>query len=108
MAWIEPVTNRLPMSRTTAEDMNRIANNIAFLGGDPIKSSYSSTDIVKADEWDYIVEFAQKTNPEVDSSTTYTNLNMIEESIRILYTHSKLKPSNTLLPSDTLVPNKEV
>lgn len=108
MAWITPVTNRTAGSRTTAEDMNRIVGNIAYLGGTPVRPSYSNIDIVRAEEWEYIVEFAQRTDPYVSEETGYINLNRIEASMLTLLETSKLKPKTTLKPSDTLYPNKEV
>lgn len=109
MAWITPVTNRAPSSRTTASDMNRIVNNIAELGGSPITQVYDGTEIVTAAEWDYICEFARAYNEAVTMETTYINLNAIEQTLAIVHEHSmKLFPANTLYPGNSLYPDTEV
>lgn len=81
MPWIEPVTNRVAGSRTTATDMNRICGNILYKGGSLPKSSYISSDIVEAATWNKIVRYAKTSDPSVDYSTLYSNLNKIEAAI---------------------------
>lgn len=100
MAWITPVTNRQPGSRTTAEDMNRIAGNIAHVGGSPEKLNYIKTDIVKAAEWSYIVNFAKIYDASVTDSTRYDNLNTIEAAIKRAH---ELYPAEDLYPSNDLI-----
>lgn len=100
MAWTTPVTDREANSRTTYKDMNRIVGNIAHLGGDPVKLSYTQTDIVMRAEWDYIVQFAQLTDASVTDSTRFDNLNRIEAAL--LRAHG-LYPAETLYPSDNLI-----
>lgn len=106
--WREPVINRGLSSRTTAEDMNRIVDNIEYLGGVPVKTGYENTDIVTEAEWNYIISFARRIDASITSETTYNNLNKIELSLLQLYDASNLAPSESLLPSETLYPNKEV
>lgn len=100
MAWITPVTDREANSRTTYTDMNRIVGNIAHLGGDPVKLSYTQTDIVKAAEWEYIVTFVQTYDANVTASTRFDNLNALEAAL--LRAHG-LYPAETLYPSDDLI-----
>ena len=100
MAWITPVTDREANSRTTYTDMNRIVGNIAHLGGDPVKLSYTQTDIVKAAEWSYIVTFAQVYDANVTDSTRFDNLNALEAAL--IRAH-ELYPAETLYPSDNLI-----
>lgn len=109
MEWITPVTNRLPNSYTTAEDMNRITNNVAYLGGSPVKLTYTDKDIVTAAEWAYIIDFVQGKAREitVTDATTYTNLNAIEQALIEAYDDSQLTPGNSLYPGNALYPNTE-
>lgn len=108
MAWITPVTNRFPNSRTTAVDMNRITGNIKALGGSPVKLTYSNTDIVTLEEWEYICDFARAYNDNITRETTYINLNEIELTLEQLHEHSRLLPSNSLYPSNSIYPDMEV
>lgn len=108
MAWITPVTDRAPDSRTTHTDMNRIANNIKMLGGNPVKQIYLETDIVTAEEWEYICEYANAYNRAVTRETTYNNFNIIEQTLLELYQYSRLVPANDLFPSTSLYPGMEV
>ena len=100
MAWITPVTNREANSRTSYLDMNRIVGNVAHLGGNPEKLSYTKTDIVMKAEWDYVVQFAQIIDATVTDSTRFDNLNKIEAAL--IRAH-ELYPANTLYPSDSLI-----
>lgn len=85
--WIEPITNRPNAdTRTTATDMNRIANNMAELGGTPLKTNYVETDIVMTDEWKAIVEFVKMHDSGITDSTRYDNLNRIELMMKRLHT----------------------
>lgn len=86
MAWIKPVYDRPNLqTRTTATDMNRIVNNMAVLGGSPVKNSYTANDIVKVAEWNAIVSFAQSKDPNVTSSTRFDNLNAIEYAMQQMH-----------------------
>ena len=101
MAVITPVTDRGELSRTTAEDMNRIVNNLQELGMNWERGIYTSDDIVRKEEWEAIVSFAQTKDPEVDASTRWDNLNRIEA---IAVGYQGLHPSDSLYPNDELFP----
>lgn len=111
MAWIAPVTDRMSADpRTTYVDMNRIANNMAEVGGSPVRANYSSKSIVTKSEWDAIVAFCRTIDPFVNSSTTWQNFNRIEAALLSAHTPptppaTSLYPSNGLVPSDNLVPS---
>lgn len=101
MAIIAPVTDRGELSRTTAEDMNRIVNNLQELGMNWTRSPYTADDIVRKEEWEAIVSFAQSKNPEITESTRWDNLNRIE-ALAVGYVG--LHPSDSLYPSEELYP----
>lgn len=86
MAWITPVTDRANgQTRTTAEDMNRIAGNINELQGTSLKADYTSSDIVTRNEWRRILEETRKLNHfglEITDRTDYQNLNNIEKVLK--------------------------
>lgn len=82
-AWYQPVpavTNRGQGSYTTAEDMTRMVRNGALAVNTyaPGRMVYHQGDIVRADEWQALVEAAQTIDPTVTLSTNYANLNRIE------------------------------
>lgn len=83
MAWITPITDRPnEFTRTTAEDMNRIAGNINHLLGTNLKDDYVDTDIVTVNAWRRIIEETSKLNHfglKITSKTDYVNLNNIEK-----------------------------
>lgn len=84
--WITPVTNRAnSKTRTNATDMTRIASDCAYLGGANEVIEYSSSDIVRSDEWDRIITFAQTLNATITSGTDYINLNKIEQAFLDAY-----------------------
>lgn len=86
MAWITAVYNRASAeTRTTATDMNRIANNMAELGGNPIKTNYTSADIVLVNEWTAILDFIRPHNDRINESTRFDNLNLIELMMKRLH-----------------------
>lgn len=81
--WYDPVpavTNRGQGSYTTAEDMTRMVRNGALAVDTfaPGRMVYHQGDIVRADEWNALVEAAQTIDPTVTYSTHYANLNKIE------------------------------
>lgn len=81
--WYEPiqaVTNRGQGSYTTAEDITRMVRNgaLAVSSYAPGRMVYHQGDIVRADEWNALVEAAQTIDPTVTYSTHYANLNKIE------------------------------
>lgn len=105
MAWITPVTDRMSDEpKTTYADMNRIANNMAEVGGSPLRTNYSYKSIVTKAEWDTIVAFCKAIDPFVNNSTTWQNFNRIEAALETAHTPSALYPSDSLVPSDNLVP----
>lgn len=82
-AWYAPiaaVTDREPGSYTTAADMTRMVRNgaLAVSSYAPGRMVYQQGDIVRADEWNALVEAAQTIDPTVTYSTNYANLNKIE------------------------------
>lgn len=84
-AWYDPVpavTDRGQGSYTTADDMTRIVRNgaLAVSSYAPGRMVYHQGDIVRADEWDALVEAAQTIDPTVTKSTHYANLNKIEKA----------------------------
>lgn len=86
MAWITPKYDRASTeTRTNATDMNRIVNNMAELGGTPIKSTYGSSDIVLVDEWEAIIGFIRPHNERINESSRYDNLNAIEYMMKRLH-----------------------
>ena len=83
--WYDPtpaVTDRGQGSRTTADDLTRMVRNgaLAVNSYAPGRMVYHQGDIVRADEWDALVEAAQTIDPTVTKSTHYTNLNKIEKA----------------------------
>lgn len=81
--WYDPVpavTNRGQGSYTTAEDITRMVRNGALAVNTyaPGRMVYNQGDIVRADEWEALVEAAQTIDPTVTLSTHYSNLNKIE------------------------------
>lgn len=82
-AWYAPVaavTDREPGSYTTAADITRMVRNgaLAVSSYAPGRMVYQQGDIVRADEWNALVEAAQTIDPTVTYSTNYANLNKIE------------------------------
>lgn len=82
-AWYAPVaavTDREPGSYTTAADITRMVRNgaLAVSRYAPGRMVYQQGDIVRADEWNALVEAAQTIDPTVTYSTNYANLNKIE------------------------------
>lgn len=107
MAWITPVTDRQgPNTRTTAEDMNRISGNLNVLTGGTFKDNYTNVDIVLTSDWKALTEAVQFWNRDVTDATTWTNLNLIEETLARAYNGGVL-PSNNLYPRETLFPTNE-
>lgn len=107
MAWITPVTDREnTQTRTTYADMNRIANNMAEMGGVPVNTSYTDADIVTLAEWSAIVGFIWSWDHEITSSTRFDNLNRIESAMAAAWSGS-LYPADTLYPSETLYPRED-
>lgn len=83
--WYAPtpaVTNRGQGSYTTADDLTRMVRNgaLAVSSYAPGRMVYRQGDIVRADEWEALVEAAQTIDPTVTLSTHYTNLNKIEKA----------------------------
>lgn len=107
MAWITPVTNRASAyPKTTHVDMNRIVGNAIVLGYVTAKVTYTAKDIVLADEWESLIEFAQIIDPTITQSTHFTNLNKIEQAFDDAHSGMLVLPGETLKPSETLVPNR--
>ena len=84
-AWYEPtpaVTDRGQGSYTTADDLTRMVRNgaLAVSSYAPGRMVYHQGDIVRADEWEALVEAAQTIDPTVTLSTHYANLNKIEKA----------------------------
>lgn len=84
-AWYDPtpaVTDRGQGSFTTADDITRIVRNgaLAVSSYAPGRMVYRQGDIVRADEWEALVEAAQTIDPTVTLSTHYSNLNKIEKA----------------------------
>lgn len=84
-AWYDPtpaVTDRGQGSYTTADDLTRMVRNgaLAVSSYAPGRMVYHQGDIVRADEWEALVEAAQTIDPTVTLSTHYTNLNKIEKA----------------------------
>lgn len=84
-AWYDPtpaVTNRGQGSYTTADDLTRMVRNgaLAVSSYAPGRMVYHQGDIVRADEWEALVEAAQTIDPTVTLSTHYSNLNKIEKA----------------------------
>ncbi len=82
-AWYDPVpavTDRGQGSYTTAADLTRMVRNGALAVNTyaPGRMVYQQGDIVRADEWEALVEAAQTIDPSVTYSTHYENLNRIE------------------------------
>ena len=82
-AWYDPVpavTNRGQGSYTTAADLTRMVHNgvLAVDTYAPGRMTYKQGDIVRADEWEALVEAAQTIDPSITLSTHYKNLNKIE------------------------------
>lgn len=84
--WLGAVTDRANANtRTTAEDMQRIVADMAYLGGVPVKLVYTPNDIVTDIEWAAIIAFAQSLDPSITDSTRYDNLNKIEQAFLDAY-----------------------
>ena len=82
-AWYDPipaVTDRGQGSYTTADDITRMVRNgaLAVSSYAPGRMVYHQGDIVRADEWEALVEAAQTIDPTITLSTNYANLNKIE------------------------------
>lgn len=110
MPWITPVTNRVAGSRTTAADMNRMMGNASVLANTQIgKTDYVATDFVLDTHWNQLI---QQTNVFADAlgiqrvtkSTSYTNLNRIEDVAKKYRLTLLVLPSDTLYPSESLIP----
>ena len=83
--WYDPtpaVTDRGQGSYTTAADITRMVRNgaLAVSSYAPGRMVYRQGDIVRADEWEALVEAAQTIDPTVTLSTHYSNLNKIEKA----------------------------
>lgn len=110
MAWITPVTDRpSALTRTTADDMNRIAGNINYLWATDLKDDYTSDDIVTASEWDGIVDATNEIADllelsEATESTHYSNLNRIESIAKAYKDLGPLFPAEDLYPANDLYP----
>ncbi len=83
--WYDPtpaVTNRGQGSYTTADDITRMVRNgaLAVNSYAPGRMVYRQGDIVRADEWEALVEAAQTIDPTITLSTHYANLNKIEKA----------------------------
>ncbi len=83
--WYDPtpaVTNRGQGSYTTADDITRMVRNgaLAVSSYAPGRMVYRQGDIVRADEWEALVEAAQTIDPTITLSTHYANLNKIEKA----------------------------
>lgn len=83
--WYDPVpavTNRGQGSFTTADDITRMVRNgaLAVSSYAPGRMVYHQGDIVRADEWEALVEAAQTIDPTITLSTHYANLNKIEKA----------------------------
>ena len=83
--WYDPVpavTDRGQGSFTTADDITRMVRNgaLAVSSYAPGRMVYHRGDIVRADEWEALVEAAQTIDPTVTLSTHYANLNKIEKA----------------------------
>ena len=81
--WYQPVpavTDRGQGSYTTADDMTRMVRNgaLAVSSYAPARMVYHQGDIVRADEWQALVEAAQTIDSSITTSTNYANLNKIE------------------------------
>lgn len=84
--WLGAVTDRANANtRTTANDMQRIVADMAYLGGVPVKLVYTPNDIVTETEWAAIIAFAQSLDPTITDSTRYDNLNKIEQAFLDAY-----------------------
>lgn len=104
MAWITPITDRPDEdTRTTAVDMNRIANNVHELGGDLL--TFAVNDIVTVAQWEYLVDFARLIDGDISYESSFSNLNRIEEALRKLHDGEVLLPSESLYPAEDLYPN---
>lgn len=84
-AWYDPtpaVTDRGQGSFTTADDITRMVRNgaLAVSSYAPGRMVYRQGDIVRADEWEALVEAAQTIDPTITLSTHYSNLNKIEKA----------------------------
>ena len=83
--WYDPtpaVTDRGQGSFSTADDITRMVRNgaLAVSSYAPGRMVYHKGDIVRADEWEALVEAAQTIDPTVTLSTHYANLNKIEKA----------------------------
>lgn len=83
---IPPVTSRASeLSRTTAEDMNRICSNYNEAFGLSLKTNWTEFDIVDANTWLAIVNEAKRGASGyglvVNEGTRYDNLNRIEQIV---------------------------
>lgn len=59
MAWVEPVTDWLPSSRFTYDDMNRICGNLNYLvGSSKFKVNWGENDILTVSDWDAVKTLA--------------------------------------------------
>ena len=107
MAWITPVTDRSgPETMTTAADMNRIGGNLNVLTGGNFKDDYTDTDIVLKTDWLELIETVQFWDSNITTDTTWTNFNLIEQTILSAYNGGVI-PSNSLYPRETLFPTDE-
>ena len=86
--------------------MNRIVNNMAELGGSPVKASYTDADIVTLAEWNAIIDFIKPWDVAITASTRFDNLNRIEAAMAGAWSGS-LYPAETLYPSETLYPRED-
>ena len=80
---ITPVTNRASeLTRTTAEDMNRICSNYNEVFGLSLKTDWTQFDIVDYGTWNAItteaIRLGKGYGVTVNEGTRYDNLNRIE------------------------------
>lgn len=87
MAWTTPKTNWMPFDMATAEDMNRIFNNVRWLKShSDYEKTFIENDIVTLKEWEEMtgdliqIAMAEELDfSEPDSRSTYDNLNNVED-----------------------------
>lgn len=110
MAWRTPKTDRGSAStRTTAEDINRIAGNINFLKSTSIKETWTAAEIVDGNTWRAIIAATTMMAAEMEEEpptiyTDYENLNYIEALALQYKNYDPLYPNNGLYPAEGLWP----
>lgn len=130
MAWTTPVTDRVQGAMHTVTDQNRIAQNLDWLateltshqlytGSTVQKTTYTQNDYISTADWadilavlDAMVDaLALETEGTADDSTTYTNMNTVEDITLQIYDRLQLllsQANNNHYAGDDIYPQADI